>query len=83
MTHSHLSPPLPDSTPLVEQLARVFDETGSFPSTKQSLEFVRIVALERIESMIRIAQRLEDGDRHDAQHRRAVSECLRKKRTKS
>ena len=41
------------------QLARVLDETGSFPSTQKSLEFVREVALERIESMIRIAQRLE------------------------
>ena len=40
-------------------MARVLDETGSFSSTQKSLEFVREVALERIEPMIRIAQRLE------------------------
>ena len=40
-------------------MARVLDETGSFLSTQKSLKFVREVALERIESMIRIARRLE------------------------
>ena len=40
-------------------MARVLDETGSFSSTQKSLEFVQEVALKRIESMIRIAQRLE------------------------
>ena len=59
LTHTHLSKPPPDSALLVEQLARVLDETGSFSSTQKSLEFVREVALERIEPMIRIAQRLE------------------------
>ena len=59
MTHSHLPLLPPDPAPLLEQLAGVLDETGSFPSTQRSLEFVRGVALERIESMIRIAQRLE------------------------
>ena len=59
LTHTHLSKPPPDSALLVEQLARVLDETGSFSSTQKSLEFVQEVALKRIESMIRIAQRLE------------------------
>ena len=43
----------------MEELARAFGETGSFSSTQSSLEFVRATAVERIESMIRIAQRLE------------------------
>jgi len=42
------------------------DETGSFPSPQHSLEFVRTVALERIESMIRTARRLESAFTTDA-----------------
>ena len=51
--------PPPDSAPLMEELARVLDETGSFSSIQSSLEFVRTAALERIESIVQIAQRLE------------------------
>ena len=43
----------------MEELARVFDETGSFSSTESSLEFVQTAAFERIGLMIQIAQRLE------------------------
>jgi hypothetical protein len=44
---------------LVEELANVLDNTGSFSSTRQSLEFVRAVALERIEKIIQLSLRLE------------------------
>ena len=43
----------------MEELAGVLNETGSFSSTQSSLEFVRTTVLERIESIIRISQRLE------------------------
>ena len=59
LTHTHHSQPPPHSASLVEQLASVLYETGSFPSTEDSLEFVQIVALDGIESMIRHALRLE------------------------
>ena len=48
---------------LVEELANVFDITGSFPSTQQSLEFVQAVALGGIESIIRHALRSESAFR--------------------
>jgi len=59
LTHSHLSPPAPQSASMMEQLAGILEETGSFPSPQQSLEFVQTVGVERIESMIQTAQRLE------------------------
>ena len=59
LTHTYLSRSPPDPASLVGPLARVFDETGTFSSPQQSFEFVRKVALERIESMIRTAQRLK------------------------
>jgi hypothetical protein len=43
----------------VEELANLLDNTGSFSSTRQSLEFVRAVALERMETSIRLSLRLE------------------------
>ena len=43
----------------MERLAIVFDETGSFPSTQQSLGFVERVALEEIESIIQLSLRSE------------------------
>ena len=61
LTHSYLSQPPPHPTSLVGQLASVLEETGSFSSTQHSLEFVQAVALEGIESMIRIAVRLESA----------------------
>jgi len=59
LAHSHLSRPPPDPTLLVEKLAKVLDHTGSFSSTKYSLDFVRTVALEKIETIIRYALHLE------------------------
>lgn len=59
LTHTHLSPPPPHSGPLMEHMAGLLSETGSFSSPQHSLDFVRTVALERIESMIRTTQRLE------------------------
>ena len=59
MTHSHLSRPPLDSALLVEQLADVLDTTGSFLSTQQSLDLVRVVALKEIESIIELSLRLE------------------------
>lgn len=56
LTHNHISRPPPHSASLVEQLA---NETGSFSSAQQSLEFVRGVALEEIESIVRFSLRLE------------------------
>jgi len=43
----------------VEELANVFDITGSFPSTQHSFEFVQAVALEGIESIVRHTLRSE------------------------
>jgi hypothetical protein len=59
LTHTYLSPPPPHSTPLVEELANILDETGSFSSKQQSLELVEDLALGGIESIIRLALRLE------------------------
>jgi len=50
----------------MEQLAGLLDETGSFSSPQHSFEFVRTVTLERIESMIRTARRLESASMTDA-----------------
>jgi len=59
LTHSYLSRPPVHSASLVGELANVFDITGSFPSTQQSLEFVQAIALEGIESIIKHALRSE------------------------
>jgi len=59
LTHSYLPRSPPHSASLVEQLANVLNETGSFTSTQQSLELVKAVALEGIESIIRLTERLE------------------------
>ncbi|KAF9783749.1 hypothetical protein BJ322DRAFT_1125250 [Thelephora terrestris] len=59
LTHTYLSLPPPHSAPLVEELANILDETGSFSSKEQSLELVEALALGGIESIIRIALRLE------------------------
>jgi hypothetical protein len=61
LTHTYLSTPPLDSTLIVELLAGLLDETGLFSSHEKSSEFVRTVALERIESMIRTAKRLESA----------------------
>jgi hypothetical protein len=59
LTHSYLSPPSPDSALLVEELANILGNTGSFSSTQQSLELVRAVALEGIDTIIQLCLRLE------------------------
>lgn len=59
MAHSYLSPPPPDAEWLADQLAKVLNETKSFESSEQLIKFVRSAALERIQEMIRTAQRLE------------------------
>ena len=58
MTHSYLPRPPSDSALLVEESANVLGHTGSFISTEQSLEFVRVTALEGIESIARLSQHL-------------------------
>jgi len=42
-------------------LAKVLNDTGSFSSTQQSLELVRVVALKGIETIIQLAQSLESA----------------------
>ena len=59
MTHTYLPPLPPDPGFLTEQLAKDFDETGSFSSTQHSVKFVRDSALDGIETVIRLSQRLE------------------------
>ena len=59
LAHSHLSRPPPHPTLLMEELASVLDHTGSFSSTRRSLDFVRSVALDGIETIIQLALRLE------------------------
>ena len=59
LTHNSLSPPPPDSALLVKELADILGSTGSFPSTQQPLELVRAVALEGIQTIIRLCLRLE------------------------
>ena len=44
---------------LVEELAGILNQTGSFPSLQESSKFVRDSALEGIKSMIETVQRLE------------------------
>ena len=75
MTYSYLSSQPLDSTLLIGKLARILDKAGLFPPPQQSLEsvqtaapepaqtmafkFVQTAALDRVESTIRIVQRLE------------------------
>ena len=59
MTHNYLSAPPLDAKWLAERLAGVLDETGSFQSAEQLTKFIQAAARERIEEMIRTAQRLE------------------------
>ena len=61
LAHSHLSRSPPRPSLLGRELANVLGQTGSFPSTRHSLDFVRKVAHEGIETIIRHAQRLESA----------------------
>ena len=45
----------------MEPLARVLSDTGSFYSAQQSLEFVQVVVLKGIETIIQLAQSLESA----------------------
>ena len=44
-------------------MAKIFDKTGSFQSPRQSLGFVRAMALEGLESIVRLSLRLETAFR--------------------
>ena len=59
MTHTHLSRRPPNLDFFAEELAKEFHNTGSFSSTQDSVKFVRDVALDGIESIIRLSLRLE------------------------
>ena len=59
LAHSYLSKQPPTAAWMADQLAKVLSETGTFASPQQSSEFVRKAALERIESVVQTAQRLE------------------------
>jgi len=59
LTRRYLPRPPPHSALLAERLADVLNETGSFSSAQQSLEFVQATALEGIGSIIRLSLRLE------------------------
>jgi len=61
LAHSHLSRLPPDPTLIIEELTSVLSHTGSFSSTQHSADFVRAVALEGIEKIIRHAIRLESA----------------------
>jgi len=61
LAYSHFSRPPPDPTLLVEELAKVLDYTGYFSSTQPSVDFVRAVALEGIETIIRHTLRSESA----------------------
>ena len=50
--------PPPDPALLVDESANVLGHTGSFTSAQQSFDFVRVTALEGIESIARLTQRL-------------------------
>ena len=59
MTHSYLSAPPQSPEWLVDQLASILNETGSFQSSEQLTKFIQTAARGRIEKMVRTAQRLE------------------------
>ena len=59
MTHTYLSRPPPNPEFLAEELAKEFNNTGTFSSTQDSVKFVRDVALDGIESIVRLSMRLD------------------------
>jgi len=61
LAHSHLPQPPPDPMLLVGELAKILDLTESFSSTQPSFNFIRAVALEGIEKIIRNATCLESA----------------------
>jgi len=61
LTHKYLTLPPPKPAVLIEELAKVLDHTGSFPSTQHSIDFVRDVALEGIEKIVKHARLSESA----------------------
>ena len=59
MTHSYLSQPPPSSAVIVQLLADILWITGSFSSHRCSSDFVKTVAFGGIETIHRLALRLE------------------------
>ena len=59
LTHSYLPHPPLLSAAIVQHVSDIIYSTGSFPSTQPSTEFVKKVALGGIETIIRLAERLE------------------------
>jgi len=59
LTHSYLSQPPPRSTSIAQHVADIIYLTGSFPSHRRSVEFVKTAALSGIETIDRLVQRLE------------------------
>ena len=61
LTHRYLTKPPPKPELLIEELAKVLDHTGSFSSAQRSVDFVRAMALDGIETIIRHALRSESA----------------------
>ena len=61
LAHKHLLQPPPHSRSLVKRLASVLEETGSFSSAERPRELVQSVALQGIETIIKLSVRLESA----------------------
>ena len=61
LTHSHLPQSPPHSTSIIWWVADVLRITGSFSSSQRSFDFVKTVALRGIETIDRLAVRLESA----------------------
>ncbi|KAF9650934.1 hypothetical protein BDM02DRAFT_1001325 [Thelephora ganbajun] len=59
LTHSYLSKPSLDSNSIVQRVADILWITGSFSSPRRSFDFVKTVGLSGIETINRLALRLE------------------------
>ena len=59
MTHTYLSRRPPNTDTFAEELAKEFQNTRSFSSPQHAAKFVREMALDGIQTIIRIALRLE------------------------
>jgi len=59
LTHTHLPQPLPHPTPIAQRVAEVLCITGSFSSPQHSSDFVKTVAFIGLETIDRLAMRLE------------------------
>ena len=59
LAHKYLPRPPPHSGPVVNLLASLLEQTGSFASTQQSIALVQVVALQEIGEIIQLCLRLE------------------------